>query len=190
MIENLGDLPEMTRRWLAPLKAADPELYGELAGSLVIDSATDRVAERLPAGVSEALSRVDLRGKEIGALRFAPAPGDAAVEQITAYDERIRQDNVEGGLVFVGEFGAGNVFVSPQGVGLLDPIASPPRIRAFSKTFSGFLMVQANAYDAYKRFIVKAKDEAAYQAAASDCAAIGAFLDADAPAIFDTQLHA
>lgn len=66
--------------------------------------------------------------------------------------------------MFLGGPGAGYVFVSPQGGALLDIVAQPPRIRPFARDFTGFLIAQANAYDADRRFLGKAADLAGYQA--------------------------
>ena len=75
MIETLDALPALTEGWLAPLKNADRALYDEMAETLVIERARRKVEGDLPAGVFEALSQVELRGKEIGPFRFAPAEG-------------------------------------------------------------------------------------------------------------------
>lgn len=188
MIDTLSQLPALSERWLAPLKAADPELYDELAETVVIAPASATVATGLPAGVDAALRVVDLTDKEIGTFRFAPADGNDARERIAAYDARVREDfDADEGIVFVGDHGAGHVFVSPQGVGLLDIVAQPPRIRALARDFTGFLIAQANAYDAYKRCLVGAEDLAGYHAAAEACAALPAMAGVEVATIFDAQ---
>lgn len=188
MIDTLAQLPALSERWIAPLKAADPRLYDELAETIVITPACGTVATGLPAGVDAALAMVDLSGKEIGAFRFAPVEGVDVRERIAAYGARVR-DNFDTGdaIVFVGDLGAGHVFVSPQGVGLLDIVAQPPRIRALAGDLTGFLIAQANAYDAYKRCLVEANDLDGYQAAAEACAALPAMAGVAVSTIFDTQ---
>lgn len=188
MIDRLSDLPALSEGWLAPLKDNDPELYAELAGTIVIVPAAHPVVTGLPAGVDAALALVDLTGKEIGAFRFAPAAGSDARERIAAHDARVREDfDTDEGIVFVGDHGAGHVFVSPQGVGLLDIVAQPPRIRALARDFTGFLIAQANACDAVKRCLVGAEDLAGYHAAAEICAALPVMAGVEVATIFDAQ---
>lgn len=191
MFDTLDDLPSLSRSSLAPLEADDPELFEELATSLVIEPASAPVVADLPAGVDEAPSIVDLSGKEIGAFRFAPVDGETGLDRIAAFDQSVREDHdVEGAITFIGVYEAGLVFVSPQGVGLLDAAAQPPRIRALAPDLARFLVVQANAYDAYKHPIVRAKDEAGYRAAAERWAALPAFAGVEVRTIFDSQLTA
>ncbi|MEG3088555.1 hypothetical protein [Sphingomonas sp. PB4P5] len=191
MIETLQKLPTLSASWLAPLKAADPELYAELAESIVIELSDERLSEPLPAGAAAVLSTVDLRGKEIGAFRFAPAAGATSAEQIAHYDRGIRQQfEASGDLLFIGDYGAGSIFVSPQGVGLLDLTDEPPSIRAMAATFQSFILAQANAYDAYKRFIVKNDDIEAYRSSAAACSQLPSLGDADVGLIFEAQLKA
>ncbi len=188
MIAAVNDIPDLTESWIAPLRTADRALYDELAESLVVSRAEAPVRLDLPAGVSETLSQIDLCGKEIGAFRFAPASGASAIEQIDTYDRLIRDSyEVEGDIIFIGEYGSGNIFVSPMGVGLLDAVSQPPEIRALSPSFGAFLIAQANAYDAYKRHLVKANDLDGYRASAAACAAIPALANTDVQAIFEAQ---
>jgi hypothetical protein len=56
--------------------------------------------------------------------------------------------------------------------------------------FAVFLIAQANAFDAYKRHIVKTQDEAAYRAEAKEAAANPALANANVALIFDSQLKA
>ncbi|KQM81650.1 hypothetical protein ASE67_17030 [Sphingomonas sp. Leaf23] len=187
MIDALSDLPALSARWLAPLRDDDPELYAELAETIVIAPAVHPVATGLPAGVDAALAVVDLCSKEIGAFRFAPADGADARARIAAHDARVRQDFDTGAdIVFVGDHGAGPVFVSPQGIGLLD-ITARPRIRALARDFTGFLIAQANAFDAEKRCLGKAADLAGYHAAAAACAALPGMAGVEVATIFDAQ---
>lgn len=58
MIDHLSALPALSQEWLAEVKMADPELYAELAESIVITPATCPVATGLPAGVDAALAVV------------------------------------------------------------------------------------------------------------------------------------
>ncbi|WP_260597595.1 hypothetical protein [Sphingomonas endolithica] len=191
MIETLGELPALSASWLAPLEAADPDLYAELAESIVIELSRDRFSEPLPADAAAVLSTVDLRGKEIGAFRFAPAAGTTPAEQIAHYDRAIRQRfEASDDILFIGDYGAGSIFVSPQGVGLLDPTDDPPGIIALAATFYSFVLAQANAYDAYKMFIVKNDDIGAYRSAPTACSQLPALADADVGLIFDAQLKA
>ncbi|WP_156352836.1 MULTISPECIES: hypothetical protein [unclassified Sphingomonas] len=188
MIDHLSALPARSQEWLAVLKITDPVLHAELAETIVIAPAATPVATGLPAGVDTALAVVDLTDKEIGAFRFAPAAGRDARERITAHDARIREDFDTGeDIVFVGDHDAGHVFVSLQGVGLLDIVAQPPRIRALAHDFTGFLIAQANACDAYKRCLVQATDLAGYHAAAEACAALPAMAGVEVATIFDAQ---
>lgn len=55
--------------------------------------------------------------------------------------------------------------------------------------FATFLLVQANAYDAYKRHIVKSSDQAAYAAERDRTMANPRFADADVAAVFGAQLR-
>ncbi len=50
MIDHLSTLPALSQEWLAEAKMADPELYAELAESIVITPATRPIATGLPAG--------------------------------------------------------------------------------------------------------------------------------------------
>lgn len=188
MIDHLSALPALSQEWLAEAKMADPELYAELAESIVITPATRPVATGLPAGVDAALAVVELCAKEIGAFRFAPAQGANVAERIATYDARMRADLDTGDdIMFVGDHDAGHVFVSSHGVGLLDITAPPPRIRALARDFTGFLIAQANAYDAYRRCLVGAEDLAGYHAAAEACAALPAMARVEVATIFDAQ---
>lgn len=188
MIDTLSQLPALSERWLAPLKAADPELYDELAETIVIAPATGPVVTGLPAGIDAALAVVELTNKEIGKFRFAPAEGENVRERIVAYDARVREAFDTGGdIMFVGDHDVGHVFVASQGVGLLDLVAQPPRIRALAHDFTGFLIAQANAYDAYKRCLVQTADLAGYHAAAEACAALPVMVGVEVAAIFDAQ---
>lgn len=188
MIDHLSALPALSQDWLAEAKMADPELYAELAESMVISPATRPVATGLPAGVDAALAVVELCAKEIGAFRFAPADGPNARGRIAAHDARVREDFDTGeDIVFVGDHDAGPVFVSPHGVGLLDITIQPPRIRVLARDFTGFLIAQANAFDAYRRCLVGAGDLAGYHAAAKACAALPAMAGVEVAAIFDAQ---
>lgn len=189
MIESLKALPELTQSWLAPLQVEDPELYDELAEAVVVEPAEGGASALLPAGAHDVLAALDLRGKEVGAFHFAPAPGDTAAEQIANYDRSIRSAFDAGSnITFIGDYGQGSIFLSSEGVGLLDLSREEPSIKALASTFEGFLLAQANAYDAYKRYMVKVTDEPAYRAAAAACAASPAFLKVDVPAIFEAQL--
>lgn len=188
MIDTLPQLAALSKSWLASLRGEDPELYEELAADIVIMLARGPVATGLPAGVDAALSQVDLCDKQIGTFHFTPGCDGEAAERIAAYDRRVREDyDVEGGVVFLGGHGAGYVFVSPQGVALLDIVAQPPRIRPFARDFTGFLIAQTNAYDADRRFLGKAADLAGYQAAAITCSALPAMADVEVMAIFEAQ---
>ena len=188
MIDHLSALPALSQDWLAEANMADPELYAELAESIVITPATHPVTTGLPAGVDAALAVVELCAKEIGAFRFAPAQGADVAERIATYDARTRADFDTGDdIVFVGDHDAGHMFVSPQGVGLLDIVAQPPRIRALARDFTGFLIAQANAYDAYRGCLVGAEDLAGYDAAAEACAALPAMAKVEVATIFDAQ---
>lgn len=191
MIETLQELPALSASWLAPLKTTDPELYAELAESIVIGLSANRLSAPLPADAAAVLSTVDLRGKEIGAFRFAPAAGVTPAEQIANYDRRLRQQfEASGDLLFIGDYGAGSIFVSPQGVGLLDLADASPGIRALAATFQSFILAQANAYDSYKRFIVKNGDIEAYRSSAAACSKSPSLGDADVGLIFEAQLKA
>ena len=190
MIDRLDDLPALTRSWLAPLEREDPELYEELSQSIVVGPARDTVATALPAGMDDVLAALDLQGKEMGAFRFAPTPGEDVAEQIGNYDRAVRASfDADQTITFIGDYGQGSVFVSPEGVGLLDLSSAEARIRALARTFAGFLLAQANAYDSYKRHMVKRSDERAYRADAAACAALPALAGADVPMIFDLQLR-
>jgi hypothetical protein len=187
MIATLDALPALTRSWLAGLEDRDPELYAELAESLVIDPHESTPSTQLPAGVNQALAVLDLRGKEIGAFSFAPAAGEDAATQIAAYDQRVRQHfNAPPDLVFIGDYGAGSVFASPQGIGLLD--ADGGQVIELAADFTGFLLVQANAYDAFKRFIIRAKDIDSYRGRQTAVQEVAVFADVDVAAIFKAQL--
>jgi hypothetical protein len=187
MIVSLDALPALTRSWLAGLQDDDPDLYAELAESLVIDQHGSAPGTQFPAGVNQALSLLDLRGKEIGAFRFAPAPGQDAAAQIMAYDQRIRQHfDASPDLVFIGDYGSASLFASPQGIGLFDPDGG--RVIALAPDFTGFLLVQANAYDAFKRFIVRIKDADGYRAQQMAVQETAAFSGIDVAAIFKAQL--
>ncbi|WCP73904.1 hypothetical protein [Sphingomonas hankookensis] len=188
MIDRLSDLPALSEGWLAPLQADDPELYAKLAATIAIAPAAGPVATGLPAGVDAALAVVDLSGREIGAFRFAPAAGPDMRGRLVAYDARVREAFDTGkDIVFVGDHDSGPVFVSPHGVGLLDISAQPPRIRALARDFTGFLIAQANAYDAYRRCLVGAEDLAGYHAAAEACATLPAMAGVEVATIFDAQ---
>lgn len=188
MIDHLFALPALSQEWLAALKITDPEVRAELAGTIVIVPAAHPVVTGLPAGVDAALAVVELSGKEIGAFRFAPAAGYDARGRIAAHDARVREYYDSGDdIVFVGDHGAGHVFVSPHGVGLLDTHAQPPRIRALARDFAGFLIAQANAYDAYRRCLVRAEDLAGYHAAVEACAALPVMAGVEVATIFDAQ---
>jgi len=182
MIVSLNALPALTRSWLGGLEDED----AELAESIAIDrqgsmSASSGLGMQFPAGVNQALAVLDLCGREIGAFRFAPAA------QMMAYEQRARQHvDASSDLVFIGDYGSGSIFASPQGVGLLD--VDGGRIIGLAPDFTGFLLVQSNAHNAFKRFIVKVKDADGYrdrQAAVQD---VAAFAGIDVAAIFTAQL--
>lgn len=190
VIETLDALPALTRSWLAPLEADDPELYAELADTLVIGPADASSVGPVPADARDVLAALDLRGKELGAFRFAPAEGDRAADRIAQYDRSVRETFDAGPeITFIGDHGNGSLFLSPEGVGLLDFSGREPRIVVLAPSFETFLLAQANAYDAYKRNIVEEENEQAYRAAASACAALPYYSTTDVPAIFEAQLR-
>ena len=188
MIETLDALPALTRSWIAPLQHADPELYAELAESLVVDTPGSPVSREFPAEVARVLEALELSGKEIGSFRFAPIEGVDATARIQAYDRSVRsQYDAPLELVFLGDYGPGSLFAAPEGIGLFEP--ERENIVILARNLASFLLVQANAYDAYKRHIVKARDEASYNAERDQVAGRPAFADADVPAIFKAQLQ-
>jgi hypothetical protein len=69
--------------------------------------------------------------------------------------------------------------VSPKGVGLLDLADEPPSIRGLAATFRSFILAQENAYDAYRRFIVKNGDIEPYRSSSAACAQSLLLGDAD-----------
>lgn len=189
MIETLAALPALTDSWLAPLKQSDPELYAELAESLVVHASKTIIAEKLPADVTTVLEAIDLAGKEIGAFRFAPAAGVGMIAQIRAYDRTIRrQFDAPDDLTFIGDYGAGSVFAAPQGIGLFDTVGD--RITILAARFEPFVLVQANAYASYKRHIVKKNDAASYNKDCDEVAACPEFVDVDVVEIYEAQLKA
>jgi hypothetical protein len=72
---TLDALRALTCSWLAGLEDEDPDLYAELAVSIVIDQPGSPPTAPFPVGVNQVLAELDLRGKEIGAFRFAPPRG-------------------------------------------------------------------------------------------------------------------
>lgn len=161
MITSLEEIPALTRTWLAPLEKEDPETWAELAASLLILPAAGKIPDLsgLPADVGTVLERLDLAGKEIGAFRFAPT------------------------TEAIGSYGADLLLAAPEGIVLLRLDGSRQKL---ADDFTSFLITQANAFDAYKKHIVKAKDAAAYAAAGQGCTIAGA----DVPLIFTCQLTA
>jgi len=187
MIGSLEALPALTRRWLDDVKRTDPERYDALAPSLVIGRPGRPSELPFPARVGDTLAVIELSGKQIGQFQFAPAPGDDATAQILAYDRAVRLEfdaNTE--LCFIGSYGSGSIFASPQGIGLLDIDGN--RIVALAPDFTRFILAQANAYDAFKGHIVKAKDEASYRGVQERVAKEPAFAGVDVAAIFTAQL--
>ena len=188
VILKLHDLPELTAGWIASAKD-DPDLYAELAETLVVGPSREAPSANLPGDVRDVLAVVDLADKEIGAFHFAPSAGRTAAERIERYDSAVRETlEADADLLFLGNFGESSVFHSQHGVGLLDLTFEPARIIPLAPTFADFLLVQANAYDAYKRYMVEASDVAGYRAAAAACAANATFARVDVPAIFERQL--
>lgn len=143
----------------------------------------------LPASVRDVLAVVDLAGKEIGAFYFSPGTGGTVTERIHSYNRTVRETfHADADILFLGDYGDGSVFYSAKGIGLLDLTVEPPLIRALAPNFESFLLVQANAYDAYKRYMVDDADEVGYCAASDACAANVTFAQVDVHAIFERQL--
>lgn len=188
MIETIDALPALTRGWIAPLQHVDPDLYAELAVSIVVDTPGSPVGREFPADVARVLKALDLSGKEIGSFRFAPVDGVDATAKIEAYDQSVRsQFDAPLELVFIGDYRGGNLFAAPEGIGLFDP--EQENVTMLAPDLASFLVVQANAYDAYKRHIVKARDEAAYNTERDLVAGSPAFADTDVTAVFKAQLR-
>jgi hypothetical protein len=190
MILTLQDLSARTRSWLAPLLEDDPQLYAELAASVVIEADGEAEPAALPAGIAAVLAVLDLRGKEIGAFRFAPlAEDETASEQVRAFDAKLRETlEAPPEIVFVGEYGSDLLLAGPDGIALL--AAETGETVWLGPDFESFILVQANAYDAYKAKIVKGADEPAYRARQTEIAAEPRFAGTDVEAIFSAQLKA
>ena len=190
MIDTLDALPALSRGWLGDLDRTDPEVFDALAAELVIEAGGDgSVGDAFPAGLGEVLRALNLRGKAIGAFRFAP-PGDGLPAlEVGDYDRRTREGfDAPADLVFVGEYGSGVVFVSPRGVGIHDPDRMPDGPRIVAPDFAGFLLAQANAYDALRAHIVRQADGAAYRRRQAETARAARFAAVDVAAIFEAQL--
>lgn len=188
MIDTLDALPALTSSWIAPLKRTDPELYAELAETLVVGAPGASSGRYFPAGVTATIEALNLSGKEIGAFHFAPAEGPDSVIQILNYDKMVRnRHDAPPDLVFIGDYGAGNAFAAPQGIGLFDPESG--RIDLVASDFETFLLLQANAYDSYQRHIVKAGDEGAYNADRDLVARNPRFVEANVVAVFAAQIQ-
>lgn len=188
MITALAQLPALSRSWLGALEKTDRALFDELAASLVIVAPGQAGGEEFPLDIGIVLEELDLRGREIGAFRFAPlAEGETGAQHIAAYDAGMR-DNFEAPVevVFIGQYGAGDLIAAADGIGISDPDTG--EVHMVAQDFATFLLVQANAYDAYKAHIVKARDEAAYHQRRHDVATH--FTTADVVAVFAAQLRA
>lgn len=191
MITRLDQIPALTRSWLAPLEEDDPELWEELAESLVIDPASapvDAAAIGPFPDVAAVLAQLDLAGKEIGAFRFAPAPGASAGDQLAAFQAQPHaRFDITGDTLFVGAFGQDWVAATPGDLAL---VGGDGTMLPLARGFGPFLIAQANAYDSFKRHIVKGNDEDAYRAEAEACAAEPSLADAHVLLIYGTQLKA
>lgn len=188
MIDTLDALPALTSSWIASLKCTDPELYAELAETLVIGVPGTASGRHFPAGITTTIEALDLSGKQIGAFHFAPAEGPDAAIQILNYDKMVRDRyDAPPGLVFIGDYGAGNAFAAPQGIGLFDPESG--LIDLVARDFETFLILQANAYDSYKRHIVKAGDETSYNSERDFIARNPRFLEENVVAVFAAQIR-
>ena len=189
MIDTLDALPGLSRSWLGDLDREDPELFEELAPEIVIEAGGDDVGDAFPAGLGEALRAVNLRGKAIGAFRFAPSGDGPPALEVGNYDRQVREFfDAPADLLFVGEYGSGVVFVSTQGVGMYDLDRIPDGPRIVASDFAGFLLAQANAYDACKAHIVRHVDGEAYRRRQADTSRAPRFATVDVAAIFEAQL--
>ncbi|PVE24724.1 hypothetical protein DC522_08855 [Microvirga sp. KLBC 81] len=201
LIISLDQLPALTRSWLTPLNTEDPELYDELAKGIVTDLAErePQLDTILPAGhedVRRVLRTLDLAGKQIGHFYFAPAPraGRTVEEQLTAYNEKFRTYfTVEGDGVVLGRYGEDWVIATTGDLALLKMDSwgrddQDMTLVSLGRDFGSFILAQANAYDAYQRFIVKDEDIENYRAAEKACAAHPAFQETNVALIFECQL--
>lgn len=189
VIDTLDALPGLSRSWLGDLDREDPGLFDELAPDIVIEAGGHDVGDVFPAGLGEVLRTVKLCGKTIGAFRFAPCGDGPPTVEVDHYDRQVRGlFDAPADLLFVGEYGSGVVFVSPQGVGIYDPDRMPDGPRIVASDFAGFLLAQANAYDAYKAHIVQQADGEAYRRRQSDTARAPRFATVDVAAIFEAQI--
>ena len=195
MITSLDQLPALTRSWLAPLEETDPELYAELAESVIIDRAKHPFDERVLGGlhpdVASVLNQIDLTGKQIGEFYFAPesASPDAAAA-LEAYQKKVRNlFDIEGDVLFIGKYGEAWLVATPGGLAALDRDGKEASLSLLARDFTSFIIAQANAYDAFRRLIAKSKDEVAYRAASAACAALPSLQKtADVEQIFYRQL--
>jgi hypothetical protein len=201
MIVSLVQLPALTRSWLAPLDAEDPELYDELSKDIVIDlvERKPQLDTVLPTGhedVRRVLETIDLAGKQIGEFYFAPASsaGSKVEEQLAAYNRQIRNHfDIKGVEVFLGPFGENWVVATTDHLALLrgDNRGSHDEdmtLVPLAHDFASFILAQANAFDAFKRFIVEDSDLKSYRAAQEACAVHPVFQDTDVALIFECQL--
>ncbi len=189
MIDTMDALPGLSRSWLADLERKDPDLFGELAPELVIEAGGDDVGDAFPAGLGEVLRAVNLRGKAVGAFRFAPSGDGPPTLEVSNYDRQVREHfDAPAGLTFIGQYGSGDVFVCSQGVGIHDPDRMPAGPRIVAPDFAGFLLAQANAYDAYKAHIIRHDDKEAYRRRQAEIMQTPRFAAVDVAAIFEAQL--
>jgi hypothetical protein len=201
IITSLDQLPALTRSWLAPLDTEDPELYEKVAKDTVIDL-TERepyLDSVLPAGhedVRRVLRTINLAGKQIGEFYFAPAPsaGPTVEEQLAAYNENFKANfTVEGDGAVLGTFGENWVVATTGDLALMKGNGRGSEnygmtLLPLARDFGSFVLAQANAYDAFCRFIAKSKDIKGYRKAQRACAAHPAFRDTNLPLIFECQL--
>jgi hypothetical protein len=201
IITSLDQLPALTRSWLVPLDTEDPELYEKVAKDTVIDL-TEREPSLdavLPAGhedVRHVLRTIDLAGKEIGHFCFAPAPsaGPTVEEQLMAFNEKFRTYfTVEGDGTVLGAYGDDWVVATTGDLALLQSESrfnqdQNMTLLPLARDFGSFILAQANAYNAFKRFIDKDADIENYRSAEKACAAHPAFRNTNVALIFECQL--
>lgn len=193
MITRLEEIPALTESWLAPLREADPETFEELAESLVINASAAPADEvKTPdASLAAAVGALNLIGKEVGAFRFADGDPSDPAGAIAAFDARIRENfDIEGDMQFIGAYGQDLLFVTGADTGILqqegDQLAAIP----VARNFAAFLIGQCNAFDSYKKFIVKDDDDESYFADARSIDSSATMPQADILTIFECQLKA
>ena len=174
MITKLSEIPALTESWIAPLRKTDRELYDELAQTIVIHarSAPVNSAFSIDPTLAEAVATLDLNGKDIGNFNFRP------IEQ------------TDKNILVVGAYGLDDLYVTKDDTGLLKGRESNRTTVPLARNFAAFLIGQCNAYDVYKRLIVKKEDVVAYRNEASAIAASGLLPHVDIEAIFEAQLKA